>query len=189
MLSTTLFISLVGLLFPRELDAFSTTALFVWDAPRRVQPATMSRIPSDIRRKASSRSHPSSLVMLSAVSERGGPDKSDNPADGNDPTQPDDSSGIDLALDPRLYRVRLPRTMGIDWKTDLSFRWVSVRGMDPTGAARYGDRQGNGTANGRHCGPRLPWVRCAFASSHKHFCVHSLLLQLVRRDQGGRPAL
>lgn len=30
--------------------------------------------------------------------------------------------------------------MGIDWKTDLSFRWVSVRGMDPTGAARLSNQ-------------------------------------------------
>jgi ferredoxin len=38
-------------------------------------------------------------------------------------------------VDDRLYRVRLPRAPGIEWGTDLSFCFVSVREMDPTGAA------------------------------------------------------
>jgi ferredoxin len=42
---------------------------------------------------------------------------------------------IDLALDPRLYRIRLPRAPGIEWSTDLSFSFVYVRDMDPSGPA------------------------------------------------------
>jgi ferredoxin len=51
----------------------------------------------------------------------------------NDDT-PDDE-GIDLNLDPRLYKIRMPRAAGIDWGTDLSFSFVYVRGMDPSGVA------------------------------------------------------
>jgi ferredoxin len=45
------------------------------------------------------------------------------------------SSAIDLSLDSRLYRIRLPRAPGIDWGTDLSFSFVYVRSMDPSGPA------------------------------------------------------
>jgi ferredoxin len=45
------------------------------------------------------------------------------------------SSEIDLSLDSRLYRIRLPRAPGIDWGTDLSFSFVYVRSMDPSGPA------------------------------------------------------
>jgi ferredoxin len=44
---------------------------------------------------------------------------------------------IDLNLDPRLFKIRLPRAAGIDWGTDLSFSFVYVRGMDPAGAAAF----------------------------------------------------
>jgi ferredoxin len=44
---------------------------------------------------------------------------------------------IDLNLDPRLFKIRLPRAAGIDWGTDLSFSFVYVRGMDPSGAAAF----------------------------------------------------
>jgi hypothetical protein len=169
MLPAALVISLLFLLLPREIDAFSTTAVGseCWwrgdddrcfsclllhhhsrvraafrDATARsrvVQAATESN-PPGIRRRFPIRNHPS-LVLLSALNRGSGTGESDNNSgdSANDnPKQADDTAGgIDLALDPRLYRVRLPRTMGIDWKTDLSFRWVSVRGMDPTGAARY----------------------------------------------------
>jgi ferredoxin len=47
---------------------------------------------------------------------------------------PDDEA-IDLNLDPRLYKIRMPRAAGIEWGTDLSFSFVYVRGMDPSGAA------------------------------------------------------
>jgi len=44
---------------------------------------------------------------------------------------------IDLSLDDRLYRIRLPRAPGVDWGTDLSFSFVYVRDLDPTGAAAF----------------------------------------------------
>lgn len=44
---------------------------------------------------------------------------------------------IDLSLDDRLYRIRLPRAPGIEWGTDLSFSFVYVRDMDPTGPASF----------------------------------------------------
>jgi ferredoxin len=46
-----------------------------------------------------------------------------------------DASRIDTSLDPRLNRVRLSRFTGIEWGTDLSFRFVYVRNLDPTGSA------------------------------------------------------
>jgi ferredoxin len=51
-----------------------------------------------------------------------------------------EEEGIDLNLDPRLYKIRLPRAAGIDWGTDLSFSFVYVRGMDPSGAAAFSGR-------------------------------------------------
>ena len=42
---------------------------------------------------------------------------------------------IDVSHDPRLQRVRLSRALGIDWGTDLSFSFVYVRGMEPSGSA------------------------------------------------------
>jgi ferredoxin len=43
--------------------------------------------------------------------------------------------GIDVSQDERLYRIRLPRAPGIEWGTDLSFSYVYVRDLDPTGPA------------------------------------------------------
>lgn len=45
------------------------------------------------------------------------------------------NEGIDVTLDERLYRVKLPRATGIEWGTDLSFSFVYVRDMDPSGPA------------------------------------------------------
>ena len=42
---------------------------------------------------------------------------------------------IDTSIDERLYRIRLSRAPGIEWGTDLSFSFVYVRGLDPTGEA------------------------------------------------------
>lgn len=39
------------------------------------------------------------------------------------------------AQDPRLYSVRISRSTGIDWGTDISFSWVYVRDLQPSGAA------------------------------------------------------
>ena len=47
----------------------------------------------------------------------------------------DNNEGIDLSIDDRLYRIRLPRAPGIEWGTDLSFSFVYVRAMEPTGPA------------------------------------------------------
>lgn len=46
-----------------------------------------------------------------------------------------DDGRIDVSLDERLYRVRLSRATGIEWGTDLSFSFVYVRDLDPTGDA------------------------------------------------------
>lgn len=42
---------------------------------------------------------------------------------------------IDITIDPRLRRIRLSRALGIDWGTDLSFSFVYVRDLEPSGAA------------------------------------------------------
>ena len=42
---------------------------------------------------------------------------------------------IDIAMDPRLRRLRLSRALGIDWGTDLSFSFVYVRDLEPSGSA------------------------------------------------------
>ena len=42
---------------------------------------------------------------------------------------------IDITTDPRLRRIRLSRALGIDWGTDLSFSFVYVRDLEPSGAA------------------------------------------------------
>lgn len=51
---------------------------------------------------------------------------------------------IDLSLDHRLYRIRLPRAPGIEWGTDLSFSFVYVRDLDPTGPASMSGRVSKG---------------------------------------------
>ncbi|CAB9500365.1 Ferredoxin [Seminavis robusta] len=66
---------------------------------------------------------------------------STNDNDNDDTSSADDNEedgsndGIDLSLDERLYRVRLSRFPGIEWGTDLSFAFVYVRALDPSGAA------------------------------------------------------
>jgi len=46
-----------------------------------------------------------------------------------------DDGRIDVSVDDRLYRTRLTRAPGIEWGTDLSFSFVYVREMEPTGEA------------------------------------------------------
>jgi len=53
--------------------------------------------------------------------------------DGND--NEDINEPIDVSADPRLRRLRLSRALGIDWGTDLSFSFVYVRDIEPSGAA------------------------------------------------------
>jgi ferredoxin len=57
---------------------------------------------------------------------------------GEEPEAPDER--IDLSLDDRLYRIRLPRAPGIEWGTDLSFSFVYVRDLDPAGPASMSGR-------------------------------------------------
>lgn len=45
------------------------------------------------------------------------------------------SNRIDVTQDTRLYRVKIPRATGIEWGTDLSFSFVYVRDMEPSGPA------------------------------------------------------
>ena len=42
---------------------------------------------------------------------------------------------IDINSDERLRRIRIPRATGIEWGTDLSFSFVYVRDLEPSGAA------------------------------------------------------
>ncbi|CAM9356806.1 unnamed protein product [Choristocarpus tenellus] len=37
--------------------------------------------------------------------------------------------------DPRFFSLRISRSTGIDFSTNLSFKWVYVGGMDPSGSA------------------------------------------------------
>lgn len=39
------------------------------------------------------------------------------------------------AIEPLVYSLELPKATGIDWGSDLSFRWVYVQSLDPAGAA------------------------------------------------------
>lgn len=50
-------------------------------------------------------------------------------------SQPENDGRIDVSIDERLYRTRLSRAPGIEWGTDLSFSFVYVREVDPTGEA------------------------------------------------------
>lgn len=61
----------------------------------------------------------------------------DNAEQGESPeSEPANGDGrIDVSVDPRLYRTRLSRAPGIEWGTDLSFSFVYVRELDPTGEA------------------------------------------------------
>ena len=73
------------------------------------------------------------LPILAATSDNddsvisGDTDGSNNDEDGG--------SIIDVNSDSRLRRIRLPRALGIDWGTDLSFSFVYVRDLEPSGAA------------------------------------------------------
>lgn len=55
-----------------------------------------------------------------------------------------DDGRIDVSLDPRFYRIRLPRAPGIEWGTDLSFCFVYVRDLDPSGPAAFSGRVNKG---------------------------------------------
>lgn len=60
---------------------------------------------------------------------------SDNSDGDNETIDGDDDGSIDINSDERLRRIRLPRATGIEWGTDLSFSFVYVRDLEPSGAA------------------------------------------------------
>mmetsp|Transcript_14852 Transcript_14852/g.26573 ORF Transcript_14852/g.26573 Transcript_14852/m.26573 type:complete len:333 (-) Transcript_14852:8-1006(-) len=69
------------------------------------------------------------LTSLAASNEN------DSETSGADSTDGDEEESIDVNADPRLRRIRLSRALGIDWGTDLSFSFVYVRDLEPSGAA------------------------------------------------------
>lgn len=52
-----------------------------------------------------------------------------------DNDEEEENESVDITTDPRLRRIRLSRALGIDWGTDLSFSFVYVRELEPSGAA------------------------------------------------------
>jgi len=64
-------------------------------------------------------------------------DDDESLADESSDDKNDDDGRIDVSVDERLYRVRISRAPGIEWGTDLSFSFVYVRDMDPTGEASF----------------------------------------------------
>lgn len=60
---------------------------------------------------------------------------SDSATGGGGSSDVEGDASIDVSSDPRLRRIRLPRALGIDWGTDLSFSFVYVRDLEPSGAA------------------------------------------------------
>lgn len=57
----------------------------------------------------------------------------DDVAEKDDGANEGDAS--DHEQDPRIYTVRISRATGIDWGSDISFSWVYVRDLYPSGAA------------------------------------------------------
>jgi len=60
--------------------------------------------------------------------------------DANTDNGSEEDGGIDVSEDSRLYRILLPRAPGVEWGTDLSFSFVYVRGMDPSGPASLSNK-------------------------------------------------
>lgn len=55
---------------------------------------------------------------------------------GDDPEeQESQENGETEEQDPRLYSVRISRVTGIEWGTDISFAWVYIRELQPSGSA------------------------------------------------------
>mmetsp|Transcript_30872 Transcript_30872/g.61125 ORF Transcript_30872/g.61125 Transcript_30872/m.61125 type:complete len:319 (+) Transcript_30872:81-1037(+) len=55
--------------------------------------------------------------------------------DGGDSADPLPGHGIDVNENPALYGLTIPRAPGVEWGTDLSFAFVYVREVDPSGPA------------------------------------------------------
>eukprot|EP00953_Heterococcus_sp_UTEX-ZZ885_P034270 17764-Heterococcus_DN1.PRE.3 len=72
--------------------------------------------------------------------------------------------------DPRLYTALLSRATGIEWGTDLSFRWVYVRSLEPDGSAAMSGLVSRGdqlvSFNGEAClGAPFDYVMTLFSTA------------------------
>lgn len=121
-ISNLLVVALSCLLWSTDVSAFIPQHLQQKQKHRALQPSTFLSSPAY---HTTSSNVPSRRVKLSLSSNAE-----------NDNTGAADSS-IDISVDPRLYRVRIARYTGIEWGTDLSFSFVYVRNVDPSGPA-YG---------------------------------------------------
>lgn len=102
---------------------FSTVNSFITPSSPPTAFGTISYFPE---RKVSRSLNPATIFFSNAVPQN----------DGESPSEDDDGDGsIDVSSFPQLYRVRIPRATGIEWGTDLSFSFVYVRGMEPSGPA------------------------------------------------------
>jgi len=59
-------------------------------------------------------------------------------------TGTDGEGAVEAENDPWLYNINLSRATGLDFGTDLSFRWVYVRSVEPGGAADRSGEVSNG---------------------------------------------
>jgi ferredoxin len=86
---------------------------------------------SSSTRSASNRLQASLPILLAASSSN---DEAEENKKSSSPPERQ-QQGIDVESDPRLYRIRLSRAAGIEWGTDLSFTFVYIRALDPSGEA------------------------------------------------------
>jgi len=89
------------------------------------------------RRNASSPRATATVLSLAECGDAAGGDEEEDEEESAADTA---TGGIDLSSDSRLYGVRLPRAPGIEWGTDLSFAFVCVRAVDPSGPAALSGR-------------------------------------------------
>ncbi|KAL9188742.1 hypothetical protein ACHAXT_007120 [Thalassiosira profunda] len=82
-----------------------------------------------------SHAHDFGLSPSSSSLPRRGPAALSASADDEATNDDEADTSIDVSADPRLRRLRLSRALGIDWGTDLSFSFVYVRDLEPSGAA------------------------------------------------------
>ena len=83
--------------------------------------------------QSKSHSDDASRIIISPIF-NSATNNNDNDDDGVD-VDSANNEPIDITTDPRLRRLRLSRALGIDWGTDLSFSFVYVRDLEPSGAA------------------------------------------------------
>lgn len=77
-------------------------------------------------------------------------------AAGSEGRQKNDEGGDD-EVDPRLYSIRIGRSTGIEWGTDISFSWVYIRSIHPDGSAAS---CGEISVGDQVCGVRVYVWRC-----------------------------